>query len=131
MNTQAKAEFKIEKWDEKPYSEIGASKLTRASVVKSYQGDLEGEGTLEYLLLYHPDGSAAIIGFERVIGRIGNRNGSFVLQHDGTFKAGIAAGTWVVVAGSGTGELRGLRGKVAFSSGHAERYPVTLDYEFE
>ena len=41
----------VNEWDEKPYNEIeGEPKLTRASVTQTYQGDIVGEGTVEYLI---------------------------------------------------------------------------------
>jgi hypothetical protein len=37
-----------------------------------------------------------------------------------------------VVLNSGTGELKGLSGKgVVNLAGHAERYPISLDYDLE
>lgn len=132
MTTHAAPTFQIKTWDEKPFSEVaGGPKLTRVSVTKSFSGDIEGEGTLEYLMAYRADGSASFIGLERVVGRIGDRSGSFVLQHTGTFEGGMAKATWVVVPGSGTGDLQGLSGVGEFASAHAEEYPMTLDYDFE
>jgi hypothetical protein len=132
MKRQATASFEIKSWDEKPYNEIdGAPKLTRASVTKSFQGDIEGEGTLEYLMVYRANGVASFVGLERVVGRIGDRTGTFVLQHSGTFEGGKATVTWSVVPGSGTGDLRGLRGQGGFSSGHAQRYQISFEYDFE
>ena len=132
MRKQAKATFGIISWDEKPYSEIaGSPKLTRASVTKSYQGDIEGEGKVEYLMMYRSAGSASFMGLERVTGSIGGRSGSFVLQHNGTFEDGVAKVTLSVVPGSGTGDLRGLKGDGGFSVGHQPPYAMTLDYRFE
>ena len=132
MKTHAKATFALNAWDEKPYNEMnGVPKLTRASVTKSYQGDITGEGTLEYLMMYRDDGSASLIGLERVVGSVGGRSGSFVLQHGGTFKEGVATVTLVVVPDSGTGDLRGLRGDGKFAVGHQQPYSMTLDYDFE
>ena len=132
MRKQAKATFGITSWDEKPYSEIeGSPKLTRASVTKSYQGDIEGEGKLEYLMMYRSAGSASFTGLERVTGSIGGRKGSFVLQHTGTFEDGVAKVTLSVVPGSGTGDLRGIKGAGGFSVGHQPPYAMTLDYDFE
>ena len=132
MQTSAKATFALKAWDEKPYNEMnGAPKLTRASVTKSYQGDITGEGKLEYLMMYRDDGSASLIGLERLVGSVGGRSGSFVLQHSGTFKEGIAMVTLVVVPESGTGDLRGLRGNGKFAVGHQPPYSMTLDYDFE
>lgn len=132
MTVHATATFEVKAWEEKPYDEIDEGpKLTRASVTKSFSGDIEGEGTVEYLMIHRDDGSASFVGLERVIGRVGDRSGSFVLQHTGTFEGGTAKTTWFVVPGSGTGDLRGLRGEGGFASAHAERYSVTLDYDFE
>ena len=132
MSTHARATFKVKSWDEKPYDEMtGGPKLTRASITKSFQGDIEGEGTLEYLMIHRDDGTANFVGLERIVGRVGDRSGSFVLQHSGTFESSMAEATWFVVPGSGTGDLRGLRGEGGFASGHADSYPITLDYDFE
>ena len=130
MKTHASATFEIKAWDEQPYAEFeGGRKLTRASVKKTLHGDIEGEGSVEYLMAYGEDGSACFVGMERVVGRVGNRSGSFVLQHSGTFAGGIANATWFVVPGSGTGELVGLRGEGGAATGHAQQYALTLDYE--
>ena len=132
MKTHAKGTFELKAWDEKPFNEMnGMPKLTRASVIKSYQGDITGEGKLEYLMMYRDDGSASFVGLERVVGSVGGRSGSFVLQHSGTFKEGVATVTLVVVPGSGTGDLRGMRGEGGFSVGHQPPYAMTLDYDFE
>jgi hypothetical protein len=82
-------------------------------------------------MMHRDDGSASFIGLERVVGRIGERSGSFILQHSGTFEGGTAKASWFVVPGSGAGELRGLRGDGGFASAHAEEYTMTLDYDFE
>jgi hypothetical protein len=132
MKTHAKATFELNAWDEKPYNEMNdVPKLTRASVTKSYQGDITGEGKLEYLMMYRDDGSASIVGLERVVGSVGGRSGSFVLQHNGTFEGGVAKVTLLVVPGSGTADLRGLRGNGEFAVGHQPPYSMTLDYDFE
>lgn len=127
----ASTTFEITAWEEKPYEEFDdGRKMTHASVKKSFKGDIEGESSLEYLMSYVADGSAAFVGMERVVGRVGDRSGSFVLQHTGTFAGGIAKVSLSVVPGSGTGELGGLRGKGGFAMGHAQQYVMTLDYDF-
>lgn len=91
MSKRARATFEVASWDEQPFSEVdGGPRLTRATVTKSFHGDIEGEGTLEYLMVHRDDGSASFVGLERVIGRLGDRSGSFVLQHTGTFEGGTA-----------------------------------------
>ena len=108
MRKEAKGTFAIKSWDEKTLDEIeGAQKLTRVSAIKAYQGDIEGEGKLEYLMMYRTAGSASFIGLERVTGSVGGRSGSFVLQHNGTFEDGVAKVKLSVVPGSGTGICAG------------------------
>ena len=70
MKHTANARFAIKTWDTEPYSEgLDLPKLTRASVTKTFTGDLEGDGRVEYLMVYRADGSAAFVGLERVVGR--------------------------------------------------------------
>jgi hypothetical protein len=130
MKDAANSRFVIKSWDEKPYREDeGLPRLTRASVVKTYSGDIEGEGQVEYLMMYRSDGSAAFVGLERIVGRIRGRAGSFVLQRTGVFESGLAKESYSVLSGSATGELVGLAGSGKSALGHGTEYPFTLDYE--
>jgi hypothetical protein len=133
MTSQPNVTFSLKAWDEKPYNELpGELKMTRSSVAYTYQGDIEGESTLDYLMVYRPDESGSFVGLERIIGRVGGRSGSFVIQHTGTFNKSDVNGTFFVVPHSGTSELTNLRGKGSINlSGHAERYPMIFEYDFE
>jgi hypothetical protein len=130
MKKSANARFAIKNWDEKPYSEgQDLPRLTRASVTKTFTGDIEGEGHVEYLMMYRNDGSATFVGLERVVGRIGSKSGTFVLQRLGVFESGQAKESYSVIPGSATGDLRGLRGDGSSAVGHGTEHPFTLDYE--
>jgi hypothetical protein len=112
--------FTIKGWDEQPYAEHeGAPKLTHARVTSAYGGDLEGEGTAGLLMLYDND-DATYAGYERVVGSLGGRSGSFVLRLDGGFERGAARTTWTVAEGTGTGELAGLRGEGGYVAKQGE-----------
>ncbi len=128
----ATATFQVKSWDEKPYNEgEGLPKMTRASVVTSYEGDIQGEGTLEYLMVYCDDGIASFTGMERIVGRVGERTGSFVLQHGGTYEGGTAKITSLVIPAAGTGDLRGIHGDGGFEPGQHEHDDFKLNYDFE
>jgi len=130
MKQTANARFAIKTWDEKPYSEgQNLPKLTRASVTKTYAGDIAAEGQVEYLMLYRSDGSATFLGLERVVGELGGRTGSFVLQRIGVFEGGQAKESYSVIPGSATGALRGLVGEGRSAVGHGMEHPFALDYE--
>ena len=132
MKKTASARFSIKSWDEKPYSEgQDLPKMTRASVDKTFTGDIDGEGHVEYVMMYRSDGTAAFVGLERITGRIAGRNGSFVLQRTGVFEGGQAKESYSVVTGSGTGELRSLRGEGTSSVGHAADHSFALNYELD
>jgi hypothetical protein len=133
MTRQAKSIYEGKTWEEKTYNEIeGGSKLTHVSVTNAFHGDIEGEGTLQYVMMYREDGSGIFLGLERVVGRIGDHSGSFVLQHSGTFGGTSIKAIWQVAPGSGTGDLRGLRGEGGFVAEYGtHQIPITLDYDFE
>jgi hypothetical protein len=133
MTSQPNAFFALKAWDEKPYNELpGELKMTRSSVAYAYHGDIEGDSTLDYLMVYRPDESGSFVGLERIIGRVAGRTGSFVLQHTGTFDKTNVHGTFFVVPNSGTGELANLRGEGEMHlSGHAERYPMVFKFDLD
>ena len=130
MKNRANARFAIKSWDEKPYSEgHNLPKLTRATVIKTFTGDIEGDGQVEYLMMYRTDGSATFVGLERITGRIGGKSGTFVLQRTGAFENGQAKESYSVIPGSGTGDLVGVQGKGNSAVGHGSEHPFTLDYD--
>jgi hypothetical protein len=127
VSTQATGTFKIDSWDEQPY----ADKLTRAQVKATYSGDLEGQGETEWLMCYREDKTADFVGFQRIVGRIGGRSGSFVFQSRGAFDGKEAAGPLEIVAGSGTDELAGISGTGTLSAPMGGEPSLSLDYDFE
>jgi hypothetical protein len=104
--------------------------LNRLHVQEVFSGDIAGDVTAEFLQAARADGSASFAGIERVSGHVGGREGTFLLQDAGTLGDNVISGDWFVIAGSGTGELAGLRGEGQFraTQGEGEGY---LDYWFE
>ncbi|GIM48104.1 hypothetical protein DNHGIG_36530 [Collibacillus ludicampi] len=132
MKSQANSILKIKYGNEIPFSEIdGGPKLTKGSFVSLYQGELQGEGVLEELKSYFSEASATVYGLERITGHVGDKSGSFILEHLGKFENGILTSKRTVVPGSGTGDLKGIRGEIHFESGNAEEFPITFNYYFE
>jgi hypothetical protein len=128
VGNTAEVTISIERWDEQPCGD----KLTRASVAQALSGDIEGEAAVEWLMCYRPDETADFVGLQRVTGRLGEREGSFVLVHSGgSFDGAAATAELAVVEGSASGELEGLRGSGAFSAPRSGTPSLTLDYDFE
>ena len=109
--THAQGKFDIASWDEEPYIEVDdARKLTRALVTQRFSGDLEGDGSVQWLMFYRTDGTADFVGMQHVEGTLRDRKGSFVLETTGTFDGAKAAADWTVVEGSGAGDFEGVQG---------------------
>ena len=128
MSQSVDTTFSITSWDEQPCHDAGnGPRLTRALVRRVYRGDLAGESLTQYAMVHRPDGSAEFTGYERFLGSLCGRTGSFVLRHDGTFVKGVATTAWSVVLDSGGGSLQGMSGAGEYSVGHAEEYAIQLD----
>jgi hypothetical protein len=131
MSTEGKSTFKITSWEEQPYAEAAAGpKLTRAQVSQTFSGIVEGKGLVEYLMVSPEDGITEFTGLERVTGKVAGCSGSFVLQHTGTYAGNTAKSDWLVVEGSGTGDLRTLRGKGSYNAIQGSDANVLFDYDF-
>ena len=132
MTATVNTNFRIHGWDETPYDETeDGPNLSRASVKRTFAGDLQAESTTEYLIMHRQNGSAQFVGFERVDGSLLGRLGSFILEHRGVFEGGTATTHWSVLAGSGTGDLHGIRGEGTYSVDHAESYAVKLTFDLK
>jgi hypothetical protein len=131
MSTTGKAVFTSKTWDEKTYAEMaGGRKLTKVQATFGYSGDLEGEGSVDYLMAYSPDGTGSFVGLERITGRIGEQTGSFVARHTGTFDPQSVTTRWDFVPGLGTEALEGLTGSGNLKlEGHGP-YPFSFEYDF-
>jgi Protein of unknown function (DUF3224) len=127
---RARCTFSVQSWDEQTFSDVdGQLKLTHTSTMKTFHGDLEGEGALQYLMFYGPHDQTRVIGLERVQGELAGKAGSFVLEHIGGDDGSEARGTVTVLPGSGTGQLNGLRGSGEAVATRTGEYTMTLDYE--
>lgn len=131
MSVTAQASFEITQWDATPYDEdAGGPALNQVAVGKTFTGDLVGTSSAR-LLTSTKEGreGAGYVASERVVGRLGGREGSFVLQHGGIAGGGSEPRSFgSVVPDSGTGHLAGLTGSCEFV--HDEQGArLTLTYD--
>jgi hypothetical protein len=98
---------------------------------ETFVGDIEGESTVRALQVLRNDHSANLVSVQRFCGKLGGRQGNFVLQGAELIENGKIKATWFVVPGSGTGELSGLRGEGGFAGDFGKGSVGTLDYWFE
>lgn len=105
--------------------------LARMTLDKQYHGDLDGTGKGQMLTASTDvKGSGAYVAIEKVTGTLNGRAGTFVLQHSGTMTNNAPQLTITVVPDSGTGELKGISGKmtiiVAAGGKHSYDFEYTL-----
>jgi hypothetical protein len=130
MSTRVTSDFAITSWDETVYDQPEeGSKLLRATVHKSFQGEIEGTSIAELLMVRAGDeGGEGYLGSERVTASIGDLTGTFVVQHGGISSGDELFSFGYIVNESGTGDFSGISGKVAIR--HDEHGATfTLDYE--
>ncbi len=120
--------FTITSMGEDTLQEVeGGTKLTRAYGTQAFTGDIEGEGSVEWLMCYLPGGTARFLGVQRITGSIGGRTGTVVIESVGDHDGSQSKGTWTVIAGAGSGELSGLTGEGSFQAPGRE---VTYSLEY-
>jgi hypothetical protein len=111
--TYARGSFDVTLNPLAPYNAVEDAKLGRMSIDKVFKGDLAAVSKGEMLSAFtDTKGSAGYVAIERVSGTLQGRAGAFVLQHNATMTRGAPALNIFVVPDSGTGELKGLIGKM-------------------
>jgi hypothetical protein len=122
----------VRTYEPSPFDEApGAPTLSDIRLTETFSGDVEGEGVAHVVQTARQGGEATFTGIERVRGSIGGKKGSFVLQVHGTVVGKDMKADWFVVSGSGTGELRGLRGDGGFKAKLGQHGSIWLDHDFE
>jgi hypothetical protein len=107
-----------------------ASGVSRLSLQKQFQGDLEGTGQGEMLGAGDGKTSGGYVAMEKISGTLGGRKGSFVMIHRALMAGGVPT-EWTidVVPDSGTEKLKGLSGslKITVADGkHTYEFAYSL-----
>ena len=124
-----KGRFDIKATPEPPYSVADGISLGRMAFAKQFHGELAATSTVDMIAARTPiPNSAGYVAIERVVGTLAGRAGTFVLQHNGVMTRGVQELSVTVVPDSGTGELTGLRGKMAIEIADGVHH-YTFDYE--
>lgn len=130
MKEHVEGTFEVTSWDETPAKELdGALKVSVASIGQRFSGGIEADTVADTVMTYRDDGTADFLGYQRVVGQIGGRKGSFVLQSIGTYDGNEARSEISVVPGSGTEDFAGIDGKGSSSAPRGSSGIFQLDYE--
>jgi len=130
--TTARGSFEVTGGTEDAYDELdGGSRLTHASGSQSFQGDIDGEGSVHWLMLYRADKTAHFVGMQRITGAIGGRTGSFVAAAEGDHDGTGSTITFSIVPGSGSGGLAGIAGTGRLVATGGPNGTYELDYTLD
>ena len=128
---RAKAKITVRSSEVEPYDQTVSPALVEVRLTETFAGDIEGESPVRALQVLRDDKSACLVSMQRFRGRLGGRQGTFVLQGSEIVENGKIKATWSVVPGSGTGGLFGLRGEGGFEGEFGRGSDGALDYWFE
>jgi hypothetical protein len=140
----AKATFTVSDWSEKVIVNIDSigsqingiyrpdRGISLATVGYDYSGEINGTGTVTYLITYTSDESPTV-GFERFIGSISGHDGSCVFRHIATHGKESVTARIDVIPGMGTGGLEKLRGTAELAlTGHSDTgYDIELSFDID
>ena len=129
--TRAEAKITVQNSEAKPYDQTTSPALLEVRLTETFTGDIEGESPVRALQVLRDDQSACLVSVQRFRGKLGGREGTFLLQGSEIVENGKIKATWFVIPGSGTGDLSGLRGEGGFEGQFGKGSDGTLDYWFE
>lgn len=108
--------------------EGGDSGLGRMTIDKSFAGDITGTSIGQMLsAMGGVQGSAGYVAVERVTCTIGERKGSFVLQHFGIMDRGKPSLNIAVIPDTGTDGFKGISGTFTIKIEGGKHY-YTFEY---
>ena len=111
--------FEVTEWNEEQANGLeGTAKVTTARIGQRFRGGIEAETVADMVMTYSLDGTAEFVGHHRVLGKVGELTGSFVMRAFGSYDGSVARTDFEVIGGSGTGGLAGISGSGAASAGH-------------
>src|SRR2546423_954886 len=79
-HTRARAKITVQSSESKPYDQTSGLALTELRLTETFTGDIEGKSPVRALQFLRDDKSASLVSLQRFRGKIGGRQGSFVLQ---------------------------------------------------
>jgi hypothetical protein len=126
MTKQAKGAFDVKIT---PQETAAGEPVARMLLYTEFHGDLEAVAHGEMLAGDEPlTGARVYVAIDRVTGTLHGRSGGFIMAHRGIANAEGQELSIVIVPGSGTGQLEGIRGTVGIEIVEKKHF-YTVEYE--
>jgi hypothetical protein len=98
---RATAKITVQSSKAEPYDQTAGPALIEVCLIETFVGDIEGESPVRALQILRDDKSASLVSVQRFRGRLGGRQGTFVLQGSEVVENGKIKAQWFVVPGIG------------------------------
>jgi len=126
---QARATFESTSFEQDtPREHPGAMGHQATRFQKTFQGDIEGHGSIE-MLGARSDRGGGYVAIEHITGTVQGVEGGFSLLHIGTMEGDEVWTKLPIVPSSGSGGLASIRGEGKIDVDDAGVHTLTLDYE--
>jgi uncharacterized protein DUF3224 len=77
---RAKAKITVQNSEARPYDQTAGPALMEIRLSETFTGDIDGESRVHALPVLREDRSASLVSVQRFCGKLGGRQGTFVLQ---------------------------------------------------
>jgi Protein of unknown function (DUF3224) len=130
MIRHVEGSFEVTSWSEEPAGGLTDTlKVTTAAIGQRFNGGIEADTVSDTVMTYNDDGTAEFVAYQRVVGRVGDKSGNFVLRGFGTYDGNEARTELEVIPGSAHGELAGLTGRGVAVAPHGSTGSFHFDLE--
>lgn len=76
----AEAKITVHNSEAKPFDQTAKPALMKINLTETFSGDIDGESSVRALQVSRDDHSAKLVSMQRFRGKLGGREGTFVLQ---------------------------------------------------
>jgi hypothetical protein len=136
LNVEATGEFTVDSFTPVPAPEssiVTGTPVGLATMVKQFEGEIAGTAATLFTSAYdEAAGIGTYLAMESFEGRLHDRAGTFNFVHSATTTGSDRQHDFfLIVPGSGTGELAGIAGSGALVIDADGTHHIDLDYSFE
>ena len=79
-HARAEAKITVQSSEAEPYDQTSSPALMELRLSETFTGDIDGESPVRALQVLRDDHSACLVSMQRFRGKLGSRQGTFVLQ---------------------------------------------------
>src|SRR5262245_7628550 len=95
LRLRATAKIAVTSSEAEPFDQTASPALVEVRLTEMFVGDIEGESPVRALQILRDDKSASLVSVQRFRGKLGGRQGTFVLQGSEIVENGKIRARWL------------------------------------